>query len=206
MPTDVSDEYGDPVRSGLYGVVEVSAEHAELTSGPIEAPQLDGDLVDQRMGQQTALETGRLGLAQLRLPQAQRCVFGSPPFHGISDRALQQDSVNPALDQVVLGSVGESLLAEALLREPGEDADRDLRAGDQQQLQRAQPGCVRQVEVEQDAVDRVDDGRGLGDGGDNGQVDGRLHLGQQLAHQKRISGVVLDEENADAPPLHNVHA
>src|SRR5215475_3733999 len=74
----VSDDHRDAMRAGLYGVVEVATEHTGLSAGTVEAAELDGYLLDERMRQQAPLEARGLRLANLRLAQPQRAVLGAP--------------------------------------------------------------------------------------------------------------------------------
>ena len=71
--------------------------------------------VHQRLGQQAALQPGRLGLAQLHLAQPPGVLVGPLALDRVAQRPAQQHAVDLALDQVVLGALGDRGDAEVLV-------------------------------------------------------------------------------------------
>ena len=101
-----------------------------------------------------------------------------------------------ALDQVILRSGPDRLLAQVLVRLPGQHHDGRLRVELQQLPQPLQAAGVRQAQVEQHAGRLGDHGRGLAEGPRAQDDDRRVHVAQQLLHEQRVAVVVLDEQDA----------
>ena len=124
VAADVGDHRLDRAVGALHGVVEVAAEQGAAAAGLVVGRQADHAVVDQRRGQQAALQAGVLGGDQPRGLELLLDLLGPPALDGVADRAGEQPAVDLALDQVVLGAVGDRLGAPALVVEAGEDDDR----------------------------------------------------------------------------------
>ncbi len=122
----------------------------------------------------------------------------APALDRVADRAREPRTVDLALDQVVLRARGDRLGAAALVVEPGEHEHGEVGAVGLQAMQRREPLRVRQVEVEQHAVD-------LGEvlAARLGERDGAhdLHVRaaqvQQLLDEQRVAIVVFDEQDVN---------
>jgi len=85
-----------------------------------------------------------------------------------------------------------------LVVEAGQDAHRRAAVGPQDGAQAVQPRRSRQVQVEQHAVGALQlaAAQDLVYGLDDRELDARVDLGQQLAHEEGVAVVVLDEQDA----------
>ena len=158
--------------------------------------------MQDRLGQQAALEAARLLGEHLGPAQLLAHVVGLAALDGVEDRAAQAVAVDAALDQVVLRACGHRLDAALDVAVAGEHEVGDVRHRPRAALQRAEAARVGQPEVEQHAVDRLGAQQleRLGERPHAQDVERRLFLAQQLADQERIALVVLDEEEAQRCP------
>ena len=197
VPADVADDHVQPVVADLHDVEEVAAEQAHRPPGAVERVHRDLGGLHQRLGQQAALQAGRLGLAQLHLAQPLGVLVGPLALDRVAQRPDQQHAVDLALDQVVLGALGDRGDARGA-RRSGRSARRPRRcrpppaacAGRRCPRRRAGPRSSRTH-----WTPRII-GRGLAQAAGHHQVERRLGLAEQLPDQEGVALVVLDEQDA----------
>ena len=80
---------------------------AAVPARPVEGVHRDLVGVHQRLRQQAPLQPGRLGLAQLHLAQPAGVLVGALALDRVPQRPGQQHPVDLALDQIVLGALGD---------------------------------------------------------------------------------------------------
>ncbi len=153
MAGHVADHGVHGAVGGLDRVVEVAAEQRAPPARPVVRVEHEVVVVDQRGGQQAALEAGVLLRVQARdlelAPRLVRPQALDRVVHGAGE-AL---TVDLALDQVVLRARADGFHPAALVVEAGEDEHRDVRAVGLEAVQPGEALRVREVEVQQDAVD-----------------------------------------------------
>ncbi len=179
-------------------VEEVAAEQGSGAAGQVAAGDGDGGGVEDRWGQQAALQARVLLGAQLGGLGLDAGAFGATAVDGVAHAAAQQVGFDLALDEVVLGAGGHGVGTRPRFGQAGEDdhggvGGEGAHGGD--------CGCSRgvgQVQVEQDAVDACggEGGAGLREGGADGQLDVQAGVVEELLHEEGVGGVVLDQEDA----------
>ena len=157
-PAHVADERVHPAVGRLDHVVEVPAEQVLLAAGQAARRHAQPRVGQQRRGQQAALQPRVLLGLDLGHAQFSLGLLGPAPLDRVADHAVQHVPGDLALDQVILSSRPDRLLAQVLVRLSGQHDDGRLRLEPQQLPQSLQALRVRQAEVEQHA-------RGLGDHG-----------------------------------------
>ncbi len=200
---DVADDRAHPSVRGLHHVEEVAAEYGQIAAGLVIGRALDHPVAQQRAGQQTPLQPAVLCRQHLLLAQRQLGRLGAGPLDGVPDRAVEQFGGDVVLDEVVLRAGGDRLDAGAVVA-AGQHDDRGADRFSHQAVQRAEALGVGQPEVEQHAPRRVGEG---GDAIGEGALPQHVHLGyagldQALAHQQRVTLVVLDEQHTGQKVTH----
>ena len=194
-PAYVADERVHPSVGRLDHVVEVPAEQVLLTAGQAPRRHAQPRVSQQRRGQQAALQPGVLLGLNLRHPEFPLGFLGPAPLDRVPDHAMQHVPGYLALDQVVLRSGPDRLLAQVLVRLPGQHHDGRLRVDPQQLPQPLQANGVGQAQVEQHAGRLGDHGTGLAEGARTLEDHRGVHLTQQLLHEQRVAVVVLNEQD-----------
>jgi hypothetical protein len=122
----------------------------------------------------------------------------TPALDRVAHRPCQALPVDLALDQVVLGAGADGLDAALLVVEAGEDEHREVGAVGLEPVQGREAVRVRQVEVEQHAIDLgqlLAPGVGERLGADD--LHPRAADRQQLLDEQRVAVIVFDEQDPD---------
>ena len=199
MPADVADHHVDRAVRHLDRVEEVAAEQRAPAARAVVRRERQRRVADQRLGQQPALEAGVLARLELRDRELLLRQLGPAALDRVAQRAGEQRAARRALDEVVLGAGRDRLDPAPLVVEPGQD---EHGQPGRQRAQVAQPGealGVREVEVEQHAVEAGQARAGrLGQRAGARQLDVRVGELQLLLDEQRVAVVVLHEEDAHA--------
>ena len=187
------------VPSGvLHRVVEVAAQQRAPAARAVVGGQLQAGIADQRGRQQAALEAGVLLGVQARDLELLARLVRAPALDRVAHGARQSLPVDLALDQVVLRARGDRVDAAPLVVEAGQDEHGQVHAIGLERVQRRQAVGVRQVEVQQHAVDVVEVlAPRLGERHRPHDLDVRAADREQLLDEQRVAVVVLDEQDAD---------
>jgi hypothetical protein len=145
---------------------------AEAVVYRLEAIEIEEE---DRTGELAALDTGKRDLEPLEehgaVRQAGQSVVGGLvrelelrllALDGIADRATEQVAVRVALDEIVLSALVHGLDGHALVLLAAQDDDRNVGRAGSHGLQALEAACVRQREVQEDAVEVILDQRRLG--------------------------------------------
>ena len=204
VPADVADHEVHGAVRRVHQVVEVPSEERPLAAGAIPGADEQRRVVEDRHGQQPALQARGLLGQDLGGPQLLADAVGLAPFNGVDDRPAQAVAAEAALDDVVLGARRHGIDAALVVAISGEHEVRQMRGRLAQALQGDEPAGVRQAEVEQDAVEglRREQREPLGERLRTVDLDRRSLLAQQLADQEGVAVVVLDEQHPDQVARH----
>ena len=195
---DVADHGVHGAVGGLDRVVEVAAEQRAAPARAVVRGEDEMLVVDQRRRQQAALEAGVLLRVQARDLELAARLVRAQALDRVVHGAGQTLAVDLALDQVVLRARADGFHPAALVVEPGEDEHRDVRAVGLEPVQPGQALRVRQVQVQQHAVDlgQVLAPR-LGERRHPDDLHVRAADVEQLLDEQRVAVVVLDEQQPD---------
>ena len=198
MAADVADHQVHRVVGRVDEVVEVAAEQGAFAARAIAGADEQRAVVEDRHGQQPALQARGLLGQDLGRPQLLAHAVGLAALDGVEDRPPQAVPVDAALDDVVLGAGRHGVDRALVVAVAGEHEVGDVRRGLAQALQGDQPAGVGEAEVEQDAVEGLGGQQPdpLGEGLRAAHLDGRPLLAQQLGDQEGVAMVVLDEQHA----------
>ena len=202
---------GDDLQHPVPGVVPQpvvdaleAVEIDEEDGGPQAVARAVGHVLAQQVEEELAVgEAGqRVVRGHVVLAPARHFQLGHHPvpLDGVAQRAGEDPRVRLALHQVALRTALHGPQAHLLVVEPGEHHDGQLRRDAVHPPQGIQTVGFGEPQVEEDRLE----GPGH-DGGQGGvEVAGVLDLefepggaGQGLAHQARIGGIVLDQEDTD---------
>ena len=210
MPADVADDRVQRAVAALDDVVEVAAQQRLLGAGLVAGEDPHLRVLDQRGGEQTALQAGVLVGAQPGVAQRPAHPVGAAALDGVAHGPGQRGAVDEVLDQVVLRTDPHRVGAELLVAQAREH-EHGRAVGVEQPAQALEAVGVGQRQVEQHAVDglRVVQ-RGLGVGERLGalEVDGEVGVGEVLGDQDGVGVVVLDEQHPQRGGrvrLHRLH-
>jgi len=142
VPADVADEHRDAVRAGLHRVVEVAAEQPELAAGAVDVPMAIAASSMSGRGSRPCSSRADSAWCSSTSAEAHGAVLGGAALHRVPDGALQQHAVHPALDQVVLGAVGERGRAQVLVGQGRSARTPPPASGRQQFAERGDAGRV----------------------------------------------------------------
>ena len=124
-------------------------------------------------------------------------LLGPLAFDAVADRAVQEVTVHLALDEVGVRALAQGVDRHLLVGEAGDHDHRDVRGDGTDLDQGREAVAVGQVQVEQDRIERPfgQDGQGIGEPIHRGHVVPLgVHLGEHLADEPRVAGVVLDQQ------------
>ena len=116
-PRDVADHGVHGAVGGLDRVVEVAAEQRAPAARAVVRGEQQLGVVDQRRGQQAALEAGVLLRVQARDLELLARLVRAPALDRVAHGAGQALPVDLALDQIVLRARGDRLDPAALVVE-----------------------------------------------------------------------------------------
>ncbi len=124
-------------------------------------------------------------------------LLGPLALDAVADGAIQEVAVHLALDEVGVRTLAQGVDRHLLVGEAGDHDHRDVRSDCADLDQGRETVAVGQVQVEQDRVERPfgEKGQGIGEPVDRGHVVALgVHLGEHLADEPRVAGVVLDQQ------------
>ncbi len=200
VPGDVADQRLDRPVGGLDGVEEVPAEQRPAAPRAVVGGEPQAGVGDQQGRQQSALEPRVLARLELRDRELLLRELRPPPLGRVAQRPREQHPARRALDDVVLRARGDRLDAALLVGEAREHEHRELGRRVTQPVERIEALRVRQVEVEQRAVEGGEprDER-VGERPPALEVDLRAGELELLLDDQRVAVVVLDEQHAHPP-------
>jgi hypothetical protein len=122
------------------------------------------------------------------------------PCDRVTERAREQFGLSASFDKIVLGSVFDRLHGKRVVGVPGQNDDRQVADGAAEGVQSCQPGGIRQAEIQQDNVERLDRQAA----NPVSQVGCRLHpkgsscrIVQRFLHDTNVVRVILDHQDVD---------
>ncbi len=123
---------------------------------------------------------------------------------GVADGAADEPLGHLALAQVVLGAARHGLFGEGRAGKPGQHDDRQFRGVGDQAAQGVPALAVGQAEVQQGHVEfpAIQQGQAVGQRFRPLDGMGQARPGQQQAEQPGVAGVVLEQQNAHQPLVH----
>ena len=120
MAADVPDGYPHRPVVEFDGVEEVPSEQGASTAGLVAHGPPEMRIADDRAGDQTPLHACVLGPEQECLAQLTGGLLALPPGDGVADRPGERLVVDPALDEVVLGSQVDGIRSDGPVHVPGQ--------------------------------------------------------------------------------------
>ena len=155
VAADVADHEVHGAVGRVHQVVEVPSEERSLAARAIAGADAQRRVVEDRHGQQPALQACGLLGQDLGGPQLLADAVGLATLDGVDDRSPQAVAPEAALDDVVLCAGRDGVDAALVVAISREHEVREVRGGLAQALEGDEPARVRQAEVEQDAVERL---------------------------------------------------
>ena len=191
---------GHPIDVAQAG--HVGRDHEEAALGPL------GELhVRLREGDKAAtVVEPRKGVIERKAPHPD---LQTPHLNGVADAPRQERRAELPLRQVVLGAGAQGLGRQVVLVQARECHHRHVRVTFPDPLERFEPGCLRQGEVEQDDVHAAlpESVEALGETGCVRELVGRrsrerhTRLADRVLQLPCVTGIVLDQQDADGVAL-----
>ena len=197
VAADVADDGVDGPARHLHRVEEVAAEQRAAAARLVVGDERERRVGHERLGQQAALQPRVLARLELRDRELLLGQLRAAALDRVAERAREQDAARGALDQVVLRARADRLDAAALVVEAGEHEHGEVGRELAQLVQAVEALRVGQVEVEQDAVEALEPGRGgLAERAPALHVHARARELELLLDDHGVAVVVLDEQDA----------
>ena len=134
-----------------------------------------------------------------RLDERRRdCGLQAPAFDGVPQRTPEQLGANPALHQVILRAVPDSLKTDRFVVQPGHHQHGDLGLGENRR-QSVEAVTIGQVQIEQDRIERLGTQTLQGIRQPIGPLGADVSsLAHSLLDEAGVAGVVLNQKDPES--------